>query len=86
MKNANEAVIIIDDDPSTRQAITTLIDTVGLNSQTYASGHPFLQSPPLDVPSCLVLDVRLPGLSGGSVVVCGIISQTADTVGEHTWP
>jgi RNA polymerase sigma factor (sigma-70 family) len=64
MKNADEAVIIIDDDPSMRQAITTLIETVGLNSQTYGSGQEFLQSPPLDVPSCLVLDVRLPGLSG----------------------
>jgi RNA polymerase sigma factor (sigma-70 family) len=64
MKNADEVVIIIDDDLSMRQAITTLIETVGLNSQTYGSGQEFLQSPPLDVPSCLVLDVRLPGLSG----------------------
>ena len=64
MKNADEVVIVIDDDPSMRQAITTLIETVGLNSQTYGSGQEFLQSPSLDVPSCLVLDVRLPGLSG----------------------
>ena len=64
MKNVDEVVIIIDDDPSMRQAITTLIETVGLNSQTYSSGQEFLQSPRLDVPSCLVLDVRLPGLSG----------------------
>ena len=64
MRNADEVVIVIDDDLSMRQAITTLIDTVGLNSQTYGSGQEFLQSPPPDVPSCLVLDVRLPGLSG----------------------
>ena len=64
MKNVDEVVIIIDDDPSMRQAITTLIETVGLNSQTYSSGQEFLQSPRLDVPSCLVLNVRLPGLSG----------------------
>jgi RNA polymerase sigma factor (sigma-70 family) len=65
MINADDdVVIVIDDDLSTRQAVTTLIETVGLNSQTYGSGPEFLQSPPLDVPSCLVLDVRLPGLSG----------------------
>ena len=64
MKKADEMVIIIDDDTSMRQAIQTLIETVGLNSQTYGSGEEFLQGPPPDVPSCLVLDVRLPGLSG----------------------
>jgi RNA polymerase sigma factor (sigma-70 family) len=64
MRNADEVVIVIDDDLSMRQAITTLIDTVGLNSQTYGSGQEFLQHLSLDVPSCLVLDVRLPGLSG----------------------
>jgi RNA polymerase sigma factor (sigma-70 family) len=47
-----------------RQAIETLLETVGLNSRTYGSGQEFLQRPPPDVPSCLVLDVRLPGLSG----------------------
>jgi RNA polymerase sigma factor (sigma-70 family) len=57
-------VIVIDDDLSMRDAIKTLIETVGLNSQTYDSGREFLRSPPPDVPSCLVLDVRLPGLSG----------------------
>lgn len=64
MKKADHVVIIIDDDPSMQQAIKTLIETVGLNSQTYGSGEDFLQSLPLEVPSCLVLDVRLPGLSG----------------------
>ena len=62
--NAADVVIVIDDDLSMSQAITTLIETVGLNSRTYGSGQEFLRSPPLDVPSCLVLDVRLPGLSG----------------------
>jgi FixJ family two-component response regulator len=64
MKKADEVVIVIDDDLSMRQAIETLLETVGLNSQAYGSGQEFLQSPLLDVPSCLVLDVRLPGLSG----------------------
>jgi RNA polymerase sigma factor (sigma-70 family) len=64
MKNADAVVIVIDDDPAMREAIQTLIETVGLNSQTYGSGQEFLHSPPPQVPSCLVLDVRLPGLSG----------------------
>ena len=64
MRNADAVVIIIDDDASMREAIMTLIETVGLNTQTYASGQEFLQHSPPDGPSCLVLDVRLPGLSG----------------------
>jgi RNA polymerase sigma factor (sigma-70 family) len=64
MKKADQVVIIIDDDLSMRQAIETLLETVGLNSQAYGSAQEFLQSPSPDVPSCLVLDVRLPGLSG----------------------
>jgi FixJ family two-component response regulator len=64
MENADQLVIIIDDDPPMRQALKRLIETVGLNGKTYASGQEFLQRPPLDVPSCLVLDIRLPGLSG----------------------
>ena len=64
MRTADAVVIVIDDDPAMRQALTTLIETVGLNTQAYASGQEFLQRPLPDVPSCLVLDVRLPGLSG----------------------
>ena len=64
MRNADAVVIIIDDDASMCEAIMTLIETVGLNGQMYASGQEFLQHAPPDGPSCLVLDVRLPGLSG----------------------
>ena len=64
MKNADAVVIIIDDDASMREAIMTLIETVGLNGHMYASGQEFLHHAPPDGPSCLVLDVRLPGLSG----------------------
>jgi FixJ family two-component response regulator len=46
MKKVEEVVMIIDDDLSMRQAIKTLIETVGLNSQMYGSGQEFLQSPP----------------------------------------
>jgi FixJ family two-component response regulator len=64
MKKEDQIVFVIDDDPSMRQAIKTLIETVGLKGETFASGQEFLQSALPDVPSCLVLDVRLPGLGG----------------------
>lgn len=64
MRNADAVVIIIEDDASMREAIMTLIETVGLNGHMYASGQEFLQHSSPDGPSCLVLDVRLPGLSG----------------------
>ena len=57
-------VFVIDDDPSMRTAIKELIEAVGLNCQTFASGQELLDAKLPDVPGCLVLDVRLPGLSG----------------------
>ncbi len=64
MKRDDQIVFVIDDDPSIRQAIKTLIETVGLKSETFVSGQDFLQSKLPEVPRCLVLDVRLPGLGG----------------------
>ena len=63
-ETADQVVLVIDDDPSVRAAITSLIKAVGLRCQTFASGHEFLEAELPDVPRCLVLDVRLPGLSG----------------------
>jgi RNA polymerase sigma factor (sigma-70 family) len=64
MKKADQLVFVIDDDPSMRTAIKELIEAVGLSCQTFESGQEFLQTKLPDIPSCLVLDVRLPGLSG----------------------
>ena len=64
MKKAEQVVFVIDDDPSIRTAIRELIEAVGLNCQTFESGQELLDGKLPDVPSCLVLDVRLPGLSG----------------------
>jgi FixJ family two-component response regulator len=64
MKNAEQVVFVIDDDPSMRTAIRELIEAVGLSCQTFGSGQDFLSATLPDVPGCLVLDVRLPGLSG----------------------
>jgi RNA polymerase sigma factor (sigma-70 family) len=61
---SNGLVFIVDDDPSVRSSIKFLISTVGLKVETFDSADSFLHRQPPDVPSCLVLDVRLPGLSG----------------------
>ena len=57
-------VFVIDDDPSVRSAVKFLLSTVGLQAETFDSADSFLRKSPPDVTSCLVLDVRLPGLSG----------------------
>ena len=57
-------VFVIDDDPSVRSSVKFLISTVGLQVVTFDSADSFLQRKPPDVASCLVLDVRLRGLSG----------------------
>jgi FixJ family two-component response regulator len=61
---ASPIVFIIDDDAGVRAAIQGLLKSVGLRSEGFESSQDFLQSKRADGPSCLVLDVRLPGLSG----------------------
>jgi len=57
-------VLVVDDDVSVREALGSLIRSAGLKVETFASAQEFLTRPRTDAPSCLVLDVRLPGLSG----------------------
>jgi FixJ family two-component response regulator len=57
-------VFVVDDDASIRQALARLFQSVQLRAEGFASPQEFLQSERPDAPSCLVLDVRLPGLSG----------------------
>jgi FixJ family two-component response regulator len=57
-------VFIVEDDPSIGEALGRLFRTVGLRAELFGSAAEFLQSKLPDVPACLVLDVRLPGLSG----------------------
>jgi RNA polymerase sigma factor (sigma-70 family) len=57
-------VFVVDDDPSVRASLKFLISTVGLQVESFDSADTFLHRKPPDAPSCLVLDVRLPGLSG----------------------
>jgi FixJ family two-component response regulator len=59
-----ETVCVVDDDASMRDALASLIRSVGLHVEVYSSAPAFLAAPPAEVASCLVLDVRMPGLSG----------------------
>ena len=64
MSQHNEIVFVIDDDDSMRAAIGRLLSAVGLSAHTFRSGNEFLETKLPDLPGCVVLDVRLPGLSG----------------------
>jgi len=57
-------VFVVDDDASVRSSLKFLLSTVGLHVETFDSADTFLRKNLPDLPSCLVLDVRLPGLSG----------------------
>ena len=64
MPRAKAAVFVVDDDESVREALGGLLRSAGYAVETFASAQEFLARPPSDLPGCLVLDVRLPGLSG----------------------
>jgi FixJ family two-component response regulator len=64
MTEADAVVFVVDDDAPVRESLKNLIGSVGLRAELFASTQEFLRSKRPDVPSCLVLDVRLPGLSG----------------------
>ena len=64
MSEAEPTIFVIDDDPSVRQSLESLIKSVGWRVRIYGSAPEFLGSGHLDAPGCIVLDVRLPGLSG----------------------
>ena len=61
---AQPVVFVVDDDTSVRGALSNLIRSVGLRAEVFASASEFLSGNRPDVPSCLILDVRLPGVSG----------------------
>jgi len=64
MGDERATVFVIDDDASMREALEDLITSVGLEARLFASPREFLESKRPDAPGCLVLDVRLPGMSG----------------------
>jgi FixJ family two-component response regulator len=64
MKETPPIVLIVDDDPAICLSLRRLLRSVGLEARSFASAQEFLRSERPDAPGCLVLDVRLPGLSG----------------------
>jgi FixJ family two-component response regulator len=64
MKPSENCVFVVEDDPSMRNALKNLLRSVGYEAQLFASAQEFLDADRPDLPSCLILDVRLPGLSG----------------------
>jgi FixJ family two-component response regulator len=62
--NASECVVVIDDDPEFLESLGRLLRSVGLRSRLFTSIADFVASKPVDEPTCLVLDVRMPGKSG----------------------
>jgi FixJ family two-component response regulator len=64
MADNQSTVFVIDDDPSVRDALDSLIRSVGLSVRSFGSPAEFLRHGPPDMPACLVLDVRMPGTSG----------------------
>ena len=76
MTEAAPIVFVVDDDPSVRRAIKRLIGSEGLQVELFGSAQEFLKSRRPDAPSCLVLDIKLPGISGldfqGQLAAAGI--------------
>lgn len=64
LQESHAIIAIVDDDPSAREGLSRLIRSVGLRTETFASAQEFLDRPRTEPPSCLVLDLELPGLSG----------------------
>jgi len=64
LSQSQAAVFVVDDDAAVRDGLAALFQSVGLQVKTFASAQEFLQAKLPDCPSCLVLDVRLPGMSG----------------------
>ena len=64
MPKPDATVFVVDDDESVREALGSLVRSAGLGVATYATAQDFLAGPRAEGPSCLVLDVQLPGLSG----------------------
>ncbi len=64
MNQLTPVVFVVDDDPSVGRAIKRLVESVGLQVVHFGSAQEFMRSERPDAPSCLVLDVRLPGISG----------------------
>ncbi len=64
MNERNPLVCVVDDESSIRESLSNLLRSAGLKVQAFASAQEFLLNWPREAPSCLVLDIQLPGISG----------------------
>src|SRR6202171_5976144 len=64
MTQPASVVFVVDDDPSVRRAIKILLESIGLEVELFGSAQEFVAGRPANRPSCLVLDIRVPGVSG----------------------
>jgi len=64
MTEDKAVVFVVDDDESTRRSLATLLRSVGLDARVFPSPQDFMRAERPDAPACLVLDVRMPGMSG----------------------
>jgi FixJ family two-component response regulator len=64
MGDADPSVLLVDDDPEFRDSVARLLRTVGLHTREFSSVPDFLKADPPEGPTCLVLDIRMPGRSG----------------------
>jgi FixJ family two-component response regulator len=64
MADPTPVVFVVDDDVSMRRSLANLLRSVGFGTEVFATAQEYLASAPVDAPGCLVLDVRLPGMSG----------------------
>jgi len=64
MAEPSPAIFVVDDDASVRDAISNLLESVGLHGETFGSADEFLNAARPEAPSCLILDVKLPGRNG----------------------
>ena len=64
MADLDSVIFVVDDDPSVRRSLTNLLRSVGFQVEAFSTASEYLASPEVDAPGCLVVDVRLPGMSG----------------------
>ena len=67
MEDEKQKIYIVDDDDSVRKALARLFRAEGLNSEAFASGELFLAGLPDDAQGCVVMDIRMPGMTGHDV-------------------
>jgi FixJ family two-component response regulator len=77
MATAKPIVFVVDDDVSVRESLELLIDNAGWQPKAFASAQEFLESPCAVIPSCLLLDISLPGLNGLELQKRAAVERTA---------